>query len=77
MNNIDVVNEVRSLLFHFMKEYTKTEDEHHVAYPSDVSGNTFKYLDDVKGLFKNFSRVIDDIYMTAMASKSYKGLKDE
>ena len=33
------------------------------------SNITFEYLSDVKDLFKNFSTIVDDVYIEAMKSK--------
>lgn len=75
MYKIEIVNEIRTILFYFMKEYSKLEDEYHMVNPSDLDGNTFKYLTEVKDLFKNFGRVVDDIYVAAMANRKYKEQK--
>ena len=75
MYKIEIVNEIRTILFHFIKEYGKLEDEYHMVNPSDLDSDTFKYLTEVKDLFKNFGRVVDDIYVAAMANRKYKELK--
>ena len=68
--NNEIVTEVRDVLFHFMKEYGKLEDKHNIVNPYDVNSNiTFEYLSDVKDLFKNFSTIVDDVYIEAMKSK--------
>ena len=72
MYKIEIVNEIRTILFHFMKEYGKLEDKYHMVNPSNLDSDTLKYLTDVKDLFKNFERVVDDIYVSAIANKRYK-----
>lgn len=67
--NNEIVTEVRDVLFHFMKEYTRIEDKHRVVNPFEISNITFEYLSDVKDLFKNFSTIVDDVYIMVMKSK--------
>ena len=69
MRNKEVIQEVRTALFHMLKEYTRIEDKHRVVNPFEISNITFEYLSDVKDLFKNFSTIVDDVYIEAMKSK--------
>ena len=52
MRNKEVIQEIRTALFHMLKEYTRIEDKHRVVNPFEISNITFEYLSDVKELFK-------------------------
>ena len=73
IKNKDVVCEVRDLLFHLNKAYTKLEDDAHILNNGEMDMLAFQYLEKVTELletFKSISISLRKDYMSLLCSES-------